>query len=260
MKQFNDRWHQFYAKCEILIETPTFEAMKSALQYFVFYLSDYFFDLALDGVNKTLLNLFGCCAAMAGYSFALDSLPQIFSYLRIRRELHLSLVAEKFAPESLNENYVHLAQDEEVENREYTLLGDLLGEVLEKSVDGVTPGVMDEEPNELVEEGVLVEAEDSTASLPLSSDSDEEWVSLDRGSSIVPSGLRDDLTAPLLGAPTTNNTILAGSAGLIRVFSNVYSAVVKDNASTSAKDTERKEIEKAPPTVNVITANLITKL
>jgi hypothetical protein len=120
LQQFDDFWLRFYERCEAVMDTTVFESVKAALQYFIFYLCDYFFDLSLDTAGKTLANLAGCGAFMAGYSFVGDSLIELVRYFKAQRIYYLS--TQPVLAESLDTDYVDVRFVPEGGEGGYTLL------------------------------------------------------------------------------------------------------------------------------------------
>jgi hypothetical protein len=60
-----------------ILESSEIYALKAALQYFIFYLTDFMFDVDWVEFEATMPQLLGVCGMMSGYSLVLDSFPEI---------------------------------------------------------------------------------------------------------------------------------------------------------------------------------------
>jgi hypothetical protein len=238
VSEFDDQWQNFYKKCREMLQTPTWESVKSALQYFIFYLSDYFFDLSMNGATKTLVNLFGCCTCMAGYSFAFDNLPELFGYLEIRRARTLALQPINQQPESLDSDYVDVTVAPDVESEDFAVLGGILDSIVEPHASdeshsigaASTTSISDRDSSQFIislidspRESIDSDVENSQQKLldsvkaEIAQDDDIEIID---GNEIDAAGMQK----PLPGDP---NNILPYSAQLLQAFRSVANTTAK---------------------------------
>jgi hypothetical protein len=260
VNEFDDQWQNFYKKCREMLQTPTWESVKSALQYFIFYLSDYVFDLSMGGATKTLLNLFGCCTLMAGYSFAFDNLPELFGYLEIRRARSLALQHVSQQPESLDSDYIDVTVTPDVEADDFAVLGGILDSIVEPrvSVNSEATETTDEPRSISVASSTSIESPKSNQSSSVLGDSPRESVGSDnseqaRLNSITETSIVEDedleviddeeldasgLKKPL---PSDPNNILPYSAKLLQVFRSVANTASQAVPSVKAKQSMEGE-------------------
>lgn len=59
-----------------VLESSEISALKAALQYFIFYLTDYSFNVNWVTFQATMPQLIGVCGMMAAYTVVLDSFPE----------------------------------------------------------------------------------------------------------------------------------------------------------------------------------------
>jgi hypothetical protein len=243
-KSFDDWWHNFYKNVREALQTPTWESIKSAIQYFIFYLSDYLFDLNMNGVAKTLLNLFGCCALMAGYSFLFDNLPEIFGYLEIKRAHHLSV--QLATP--IDEDYVAVTVEPDLTNNEdFIVIGNMLDKLVEQRKKASAVLVSGDLHEALIshEDAVSLLGTDTTETMSSYSSSSVDLPSPPRSESESSEDLADDddleiiHTADIPGSEAENplvsrdpNNMLPYSAQLLNKFRSIVSPLVLESKSS----------------------------
>jgi hypothetical protein len=250
---FDDQWQNFYKKCREMLQTPTWESVKSALQYFIFYLSDYFFDLSMDGASKTLLNLFGCCMSMAGYSFIFDNLPELFGYLEIRRARTLALAHRQ--PETLDSDYVDVTVIPDSEIDGFAVLGDILDRIVEprSCVTNVVIAASDNARSVNTASTTSISSRRSSSIVSLSDsplesiDSDVENSQPEKLDSIVKAEITQDDDIEIIEAneidaaglqkplPSDPNNIPPYSAKLLQVFRSIANTTAQTLSSIKVK-------------------------
>jgi hypothetical protein len=123
---FQDFFQRFYSRSQQFFQSPGWESIKSGLQNFVFYLTDYFFDLNVGPIGTVLLNVLGCCGMMGAYSFITDSLPEVMGYLQIKRERLLTIdhiyKSNYSSDEPIAPDYIDVSIVESEESEDFTLI------------------------------------------------------------------------------------------------------------------------------------------
>lgn len=247
-KVFDDNWHQFCKKTRAVLETPTWESVKSAIQYFIFYISDYFFDSDVKEPKELILNAMYSCALMASYSFVFDNLPELFGYLQIRRERALELQAQQvpepeFAPESLDANYVLIQSQEDAIENDIVCVGNVdASNIVEKTPETAEQTCRDESSVRSVvtnPQDNVVPVRPASPTLVLSQESGSEDSA--RPQSPMSDVANDDgepelylSTAQQAAAASSSwplTTVAEGTASLIQQFSGLYHRGVNAAAS-----------------------------